>query len=442
MSLLSDLPAIDGFPTVDEVHAWAIGLAEKRPERATIKELGTSRNGDLLYLLTISPTQSRGSVLVIGGPHPNEPIGLASVMALGEQLATRPADLDGIGVTWHFVPCADPDGTRLNEGWFAAPGSREHYARHFYRPGPEEQVEWTFPFATDGFAVDSPLPETVALMRAIDQTRPDVLCSLHNAELGGAYYYAGEGAPALYTELTDLCERHGIPLHRGEPETPISVELAPSIFSVPTAAGVHTLATTLGIDPAAILTGGNSLDYASQYKKTFPLVIELPFWCDPRAGDTRQDGTGRTRREVVLACLDQREAAAAKLEDLLAAAGDLPPSPFLDAVRSLLAQERSGWIEGERTQAANDDEYDRPVTVAEAMTASNDVYMHRLRLGGMLLRAIPDTNPTHDDAELVFSRWVAEAAADDESIAMPIEDLVMVQGGAMLATVHHALPAS
>lgn len=441
MPLLSDLPAIDRFPTVDEVHSWTTRLAADHPEAVQLVELGTSRDGDPLHLLTIAPVQSRGSVLVVGAPHPNEPIGLATIMVLGDRLARDAGELERLGVTWHFVPCADPDGVRLNEGWFADPWSREHYARHFFRPGSEAQVEWTFPFAMDGFEVNSPLPETVALMRAIDRTRPDVACSLHNAELGGAYFYAPEGMPGLYAELTQLCERHGVPLHLGEPETPISTVLAPSVYSVPTAAGIHALATSLGIDPAAIISGGSSLDYASQFKTTYPLVVELPYWRDPRAADTAGDGTGRTRREVVLECLDRHEATTDQVERLLAAAEPVPASPIADAVRSFLAQDRSGWIEGERETAATDSDYDRPVTVAEAMTAVNDVHMYRLRLGGMLLRTLPAGTPVHDEAETVFSQWVAQAAADDQSEAMAIRDLVAVQAGAILATIAHALPA-
>ncbi len=41
---------------------------------------------------------------------------------------------DGYDYTWHLIGCVDPDGTRLNEGWFAGPFTPRNYARHFYRP--------------------------------------------------------------------------------------------------------------------------------------------------------------------------------------------------------------------------------------------------------------------------------------------------------------------
>lgn len=440
-SLLSGLPAIDRFPTVDEVHAWTRGLAADNPGAVSLREVGRSRRGDPIELLTIAPTDPVGSALVVGQPHPNEPIGMATIMTMAQRLATDPDVVAALGVTWHFVPCADPDGTRLNEGWFAGPWTREHYARNFYRPGSELQVEWTFPFAGEGFSVDAPMPETEALMRAIDAARPDVLASLHNGELGGAYFYAGEGAPDCYLRLAELCRERGIPLHRGDPETPLSVELAPAVYTVPTAAKLVDFARSVGADPALLVSGASSLDYAQQSGPTFPIVVELPYWCDPRAADVDPDGTGRTRRAVALECLDMQEHDVAVLRRLLDAVEPLPESPFADAVRSFLAQDEGGWIDGEREQIKAAEDYDRPVSVAEAFAALDNVRMFRLRLGGMLLRAIPVDSPGHDAAERTFAGWAAEAAADNRAEPLPIVDLVAVQAGAILAAIEHALPS-
>ena len=93
-------------------------------------------------------------VLLHALPHPNEPIGATLVHFLLGELVTNEALRRGR--SWFLLPCVDPDGTRLNEGWFAGPYTVRHYARHFYRPRSEEQVEWTFPIdykelrSTDG----------------------------------------------------------------------------------------------------------------------------------------------------------------------------------------------------------------------------------------------------------------------------------------------------
>ena len=89
-----------------------------------------------IQLVSIRHRSIRGRVpllahlVVTGQPHPNEPIGMATIMAMCEYAAVGNADvLEATGVEWHFVPDADPDGTRLNEGWFDGPWTREHYAR-------------------------------------------------------------------------------------------------------------------------------------------------------------------------------------------------------------------------------------------------------------------------------------------------------------------------
>jgi len=214
--LLADLGPIERFPTVDEMHVFVAEMGAAHPDLVTVAEVGRSRGGDAIQLLSITPPDgagAAGAVLVVGQPHPNEPIGMATIVTLCERLLSNRAALQAMGVSWHFVPCVDPDGTRLNEGWFGGPWTREHYARHFFRPASDAQVEWTFPFSTEGFSVAAPLPETLALMAAIDRVRPQVLSSLHNGEMGGAYFYAEPGADDLYPRLASLCADHAIPLH-------------------------------------------------------------------------------------------------------------------------------------------------------------------------------------------------------------------------------------
>ncbi|MBK5305059.1 MAG: hypothetical protein JJD92_00070 [Frankiaceae bacterium] len=437
--LLADLPHIEAFPTVDEVLAFADRLAAEHPERVSVRDVGRSRAGDRIQLLTVAAASPRGSVLVVGQPHPNEPIGMATVMTLARRLAERPDAVDELGVDWHFVPCADPDATRLNEGWFAGPWTREHYARNFFRPQGSAQVEWTFPFRHGDFEVDAPMPETEALMAAIDIARPQVLTSLHNAELGGAYFYATPGSPGLYPRLTALCDEQGIPLHLGDPETPFSVELHPAVFTVPTATQMYEMAMSIGMDPAVLVSGASSLAYAEQYGPVAGVVVELPYWRDERAADTTADPSGVTRRDATLAALDLQEQAHTRLRELLETAGELPPSPFRDAVEQFTAMFEGAYIEGQREEARSSAEYDRPATVADTFSLRDNLHMSRLRLGGMLLRAIPPGAPARDEAERVFDGWCGEAAADDKASVIPIRDLVAVQAGSVLAAVEETV---
>ncbi|HEX7309097.1 M14 family zinc carboxypeptidase [Lentzea sp.] len=435
--LLDELPDIGAFPTVDEMKAFGARMTRDHSDRATLTEIGRSRAGDPMHMLRVRAESPRGRALVIGQPHPNEPIGMATVVALADGLLTDPAALDATGVDWYFVLCADPDATRLNEGWFRGPRTREQYARHFFRPGGDQQVEWTFPFRADDFVVDAPMPETRALMAAIDQVRPTVMASLHNSETGGAYYYANAGEVPLYPVLTGLCDAHGIPLHRGEPEIPIAAELSPAVYTLPTARMIYDAVKAAGGDPAQVVTGGNSLDHASAHGRVLGLAIELPYWRDKRAGDTTTAGT--SRRDALLRALDLRTEAAQRLLSLRAAAEPLAASPFRDALDSFLTPMSPEALAAERQEIEAGQEYRRPATAAEEFSAVADAHSLRLRLGGMLLRAMPSGAAPRAEADELLKRWCAEADAHSPADPIPIRDLVAVQGKAVLAAVAHSV---
>lgn len=108
----------------------------------------------------------------------------------------------------------------------------------------------------------------------------------------------------------------------------------------------------------------------------------------------------------------------ARLRSLYDAASPLPASPFRDATESFLRVGENGQTQAQRQAVPSDPAYDRPATVAEAFSAIDSGHMTRLRLGRMLLRAVPP---------------------DDQAEAIPIEDLVAVQGGAIVALLEHAL---
>lgn len=438
--VLDRLPAIHAFPTVDEMVALTLDLPRRYPELVSVRAVGESRSGEAILLVSIVSPSSRGRALVIGQPHPNEPIGMATIATLCERLLADPAALAATGVDWHFVPVADPDGTRLNEGWFAGPWTREHYARNFYRPEGEQQVEWTFPFTCEGFEVNAPMPETIALMSAIDQVRPTVMASLHNGEMGGAYFYASKGAPAAYyRRLGEICSKHSLPLHLGDPEVPFSEVLGPAVFSVPFAQQMHDYLVAVGADPATMVSGSSSLEYALRHNSVFGIAIELPYWRDDRSADTSVHPSGRSLRQVVLDGLDLQDEMNARLRDLLTAAAPLPPSPFAEALAGFSSVSAGGYVEAQRQAVIHNPDTERIATVAEVFSVMDNVHMFRLRLGGMLLRALPADSKARPDAERTFADWAAEAEADNKAAAIPIKELVAVQGKAILATVEQSL---
>jgi hypothetical protein len=190
------IPEMDRFLTDDEMHAGFQHVAAKHPDLASVQRVGSSKIGEPIHILTIG-SGSR-NILLFGCPHPNEPIGSMMLDHLSRLLCTDEALRTAFDATWHLIFAIDPDGARLNEGWFAGPMTPKHYARNFYRPAGHEQVEWTFPNSYKTNYFDRTLPETEALMRVMDDLKPALVVSLHNAGFGGACYYLSRPLPSVY----------------------------------------------------------------------------------------------------------------------------------------------------------------------------------------------------------------------------------------------------
>ncbi|WP_219470178.1 M14 family zinc carboxypeptidase [Nonomuraea rhizosphaerae] len=438
---LDAIPTFDRFATVDEVHATLARLAQSHPETASLRRIGTSRLGDPLLCLTVGVAPRHA--IVAAGPHPNEPIGGLTVTHLATRLCENPEMLAASGYTWHLVGCLDPDGTRLNEGWFAGPFTRSHYGRHFYRPAADEQVEWTFPFEYKRAYFDRVIPETLALMRLIDDTRPAFLTTLHNGETGGVFYYLTRAEPALQAELKALPGRYGVPLHAGEPEHPSVKQLEQAVYLPPSAEGLYDYMEALGEDPTEHIGGAASDSYIRKYG-TLGMIAEIPYWTDTWAGDTTPAGQGYA--EVIRAHAAEMRATADLLrETLTAVTPDLvTDSPFLRASRSFV-DVLAGIATTDERRASDGD---RIATVAEMGWCHNRVESMRLRFGGILLRALEAEmavgNGTPTIRERIralaghYTAWTEQAESESQVETIPIRHLVAIQYGAVLAGAAHA----
>src|SRR5262249_24750463 len=149
------------------------------PGLVRIDQAGVSAEGRPIDLVTVG--HGSRSVLLVGVPHPNEPIGTLTIEFLSRLLCEDDALRKALDVTMHALAVADPDGYVLNEGWMKGTFSPQRYALSFYRPPHREQVEWSFPVDYKTLHFSTPSPETATVMRVMQRVRPQVFYSLHNA---------------------------------------------------------------------------------------------------------------------------------------------------------------------------------------------------------------------------------------------------------------------
>lgn len=447
-SLMSSLPEMDRFLTIDELNADFARLAEEHPDITELERVGTSSLGEPISMLSIG--NGERNVLLFACPHPNEPIGAMMLHHLGRMLCADETLRDGTGYTWHLIACVDPDGTRLNEGWFNGPFTVTNYARNFYRPAAEQQVEWTFPnfYKTNYF--DRSLPESEMLMRVIDRLQPVLMGSLHNAGFGGVYYYLSRDEPDLYPTFYDLPKWEALPLRLGEPEVPYATEYAPAIFSLLSTADTYDYMEANGADMSEFSHGGSSAEYAGRHG-TLTLIIEMAYYDDDRVND--QTVTDTNRRDAILAGLDLSDEGYEVTNGHLEAVKDdlRTKSAFEAAVTSFMKMQRESKA-AERHWAETDPATDRPATVAELFSSKQEVRFYRLLTLGMLVRmlegevAIGNGTPTirkHlKEASATFDQWARELEADLNMRVVPIRKLVAVQLGAVLATASHLAEGS
>jgi len=447
LDILNDVPDYQVFLTVDELKASARQLAQEFPGVVEVLPAGQSRQGDPIEALKIGDGPK--TALLFAMPHPNEPIGSMMLEYLSRRLAEDGALRESLGYTWYLIKCIDPDGTRLNEGWFKGPFSITNYARHFYRPPGFQQVEWTFPVDYKTLHFHDPLPETQALMTLIQQRTPDFIYSLHNSGFGGVYFYISEEAPPLYEPFKKLVHSQDLPLHLGEPEMPYAVTYADAVFQVPPVSQSYDfLQEQTGTDPAEVIKGGtSSFDYARTFGDPFSLVCEMPYFYNPSINDTSPSDT--VRRDAIL------EGIAIAKEDVsfLKAQYDsikdeLTGSwPFRYSIEHLL-ETFEQHLAAQENWARTDPSTAETATVAEKFDSLTIGKFYRLLSLGMFVRMLDaQIAATGASPALSAARQAATSAFDERSAALeaelayeviPIKKLVSVQLGSALLAADYA----
>jgi hypothetical protein len=435
---LAEVPSYTDFLTADELNESSMELARERPDRVSILNIGRSQQGDKIAALKIGRGQK--NALLFAFPHPDEPIGGMTLEYLSRRLAEDPR-FDRLGYTWYVVKCIDPDGARLYEGWFKAPFTPLKMALNYYRPPQHQQVEWTFPVKYKNLVWTKPLPETKALMRLIEMTKPDFMYSLHNSGFGGVYFFISRPCKSLYPKLHKLVAREGLPLHLGEPELPNMKKFAEAVFDMPPTSDYYEfLRRQLKSDPMKIIKGGASSDeYASRFAKTFVLVCETPHFYDPKISDPSPSGLQRA--EAITKGLDDSQ----EVLKFMASEFQLLKRklarrrrmrPFVDAITELI-ETTPQQIEAHRIWASSDKDLRRAATVAEEFDSCTLRRFYDLLSVGLLHRCAQGVGDKETDQRVLDYMHGLNEKLNKQLVyeTIPIRKLVRVQLGSALRSI-------
>lgn len=418
---------------VDELTLRAEALVSAYPERVTLRRIGSSRAGEPIRLLSVG----RGDrhVLVVAGPHANEPAGGVAVLRTARHLAGADRPPSGPADTaWHFLLSLDPDGARRNERWLKGPMTMEHHFRNFFRPGFAAQPEW-LPTAPGA----EPMPETRALLDIQDELRPYLQCSLHSTDVGGGFVQLTRKLPGLSGPLVRSADGLGIPVELGPYDAFFWPSPGPGVFDMPRPEETDQFSSL----PSATAT--STWFHPNRYG-TVTAVVEAPMWAVDAVGDASPhpdpngalDTIGRTLRgdaRLLSGLLEQVRAG------LPATAGPLlaPVDEYLGVSPGLADEWASEAVRGPAPAGGGQP---RPMNRARVMTLRIAARRLMVRSAGLMHQALADGGTSGDDAvahdvRTAVDRFLTERCqafeADCRARWIPVRDQAEHQFAVVLA---------
>ncbi|WP_398654838.1 M14 family zinc carboxypeptidase [Streptomyces kanamyceticus] len=408
--------AVQRYPSVPELTSSARQLVAHRPDLGTLRQVGTSRAGRPLHLLSVG--RSARAVLVVAGAHANEPTGGSTLLHLAEwTLRDRRLRAD---TSWHFLLCADPDGAHLHRT--PAPRTLLDYHRNFFRPAGPEQPEWSPSVLPPALLP----PETRALTSVIDELRPYLQVSLHGTDLGGSWVQLTKDIPGLAEPFAKSAAELHIPVEAGASDAAGWPASGPGVHILP-APGVDAAYPSLPED-ARLTTWHHAHRYGGR-----TAIVEVPMWASDLVDDAAAHPSP-VRAMRVLARRLRRDAGL--VEEIL---GEALPRLPAGADGPLLRASR--WALALVPGLADDWGRLPPAGTSMAYIGSVDAFGRRLplRAAAMLLRVLEDAGDrAAPRLERLVTLWSNAFAERFRARWVPLEDQVEHQSRTTLAAARHA----
>ncbi|CAL9403164.1 hypothetical protein SUDANB132_01490 [Streptomyces sp. enrichment culture] len=405
------------YPTVAELVLSARALAVERPGLCGLRQVGVSRAGRPLHLLSVG--RAPRAVLVVAGAHANEPAAGGTLLALARR-AVRERELRD-GVSWHFLLCADPDGASLH----VTPAPRSLYDYHlgFFRPAGPEQPEW----APSVLPPDRLPPETLALTGVIDELRPFLQVSLHGTDLGGSWVQLTRDVPGLAEPFAKSAAQLHIPVETGASDAAGWPASGPGVHVMPAAEAGRAY-------PSLTDDARHSTWYHAHRYGGMTAVIEVPMW----ASDLVDDPAPHPAPDAAIHRLAERLLAdAAEVRRALGGtdAGAGPGGAGGPLLRAAV------WGLELVPGLADDLVRTPPADGTRAYVGSVDAFARRvpLRAAAMLRRALTATDArAAGRLERLVAHWSDAFATRFRARWVPVEHQVEHQSRTVVAAARHS----
>ena len=263
-AVIREVPHFDTFCSVAQLHELVGHL--QHDSRFDVKVVGLSKGGMPIHHVRFG----RGSLkaLFVAFPHCKEPICGLTVFSLMRLLHQGSPTLLAADVEWHIVPCIDPDGAMLNEGWTQKPITMERYMRNFYVQALTDQVDGSFPLSYKGLQWSEPSAEALVLKGLLDDIRPDFFYTLHNAWTGGAFYYLSRDIDQRYhRRIYSFLDEQQFPLQKRPIWRDVCAQFGSGIIQMWSIKRHYDqLERTIAAPEKHLTFGGSSWDYLEQIK--------------------------------------------------------------------------------------------------------------------------------------------------------------------------------
>jgi hypothetical protein len=296
--VVRELPHFESFCSVARLHALVASL--RGDPQFEIESIGKSANG--MDIHHVRRGEGAVKALFVAGPHAMEPIGGLTVFSLLSLLRQGNPALCSADVEWHIVPCIDPDGAILNEGWSLQPFTLERFMKNYYVQPADQQVDVSFPIAHKNLVFDRPSHEAKVLQALLDRVRPDFFFSLHNAFVGGGFYHINRNIdPKYYRQLRELLQEQHMPLQTKPIWSEICPSFAPGVVEMFTMNKYYDRLEQTLPNPELMLknTGASSWEYLARIKpEALSFVAEFGYASHP--DDDSKEETGQCLRQFKL----------------------------------------------------------------------------------------------------------------------------------------------